>query len=326
MARRRLVLFAVGVTLAWSWASASAQTTVRYSMYSPPGLPSIQDHIAMQKGYFDQEGIKIQGVTVQVGAQVIQLLETGELDVANTAIVPWLLGAAKGVPYRLVMSAAKGNSAMVVRRDVGSIKELNGKAVGTPGAGSQFAAHLRYVEKRDGVKFEYMHGQGMAQVLQLFQRGEIVAFSGWEPFPAIAVQTMGAKYIQDFVRPDAMESVQFAVADRFAKQNPQVAVKFLRAVLKSVMLMEQKPDEANRIIADALKVAPDVVKVAREHVLLTKPIHDRPGIRTYLDEMIADGRIAPTAVPDRAAFVERLVDESYLHTAMDQLKREGWRP
>lgn len=321
----RVALIAGGIAFACS-ASASAQTAVRYSMYSPPGLPSIQDHVAMQKGYFNQEGITLQGVTVQVGAQVVQLMETGELDIANTAIVPWLLGAAKGVPYRLIMSAAKGNSAMVATPGVASVKDLNGKVVGTPGAGSQFAAHLRYLEKKEGVKFEYMHGQGMAQVLQLFQRGEITAFSGWEPFPAIAVRTMGAKYLQDFIRPDAMESVQFAVSDRFARQNPQATVKFLRAVLKAVMFMEQKPDEANRIIGDALKVGPDVVKVAREHVLLTQPAHDRKAIRTYLDEMIADGRIAKDAVSDRSVFVDKLVDESYLGMAMDQLKREGWKP
>lgn len=305
---------------------AQSPVTIRYSLYSPPAMPTIIDLVAVEKGYFAQEGIKLDMVTVQNGPQVIQLMEAGELQAGSAAIVPFLIGAARGVDYRLVISSAKGNAPLIADKGINSIKELDGKPVATPGAGTIQNSHLLFFTRQHGIKVTPVYGQGMAQVLALFEKREVVAFVGWEPFAAIGASTMNGKYLVDFIRPEAMESVQFALSTKFVQANPEPAVRFVRALVKAQRFLEAKPDEANLILAKVLNVTPDMVKLARAHILLTKAHHDLKGIRVMLDELLADGRIKKGTVPEPDAFIKKLVDESFLNRAIQQLDKEGWKP
>lgn len=97
-------------------------------------MPTVIDLIAMEKGYFAQEGIKLE-----------------------------------------------------------TVKELDGKVLATPGPGTIQNSHLLFFARRQGFKFKPVYGQGMAQVLALFDKRDVVAFVGWEPFAAVAVARMNGK-------------------------------------------------------------------------------------------------------------------------------------
>ena len=304
--------------------TAQAPLTIRYSLYSPPAMPTVIDLVAMEKGYFAQEGIKIEPVTVQNGPQVIQLLESGDLQAGSAAIVPFVIGASRGVDYKLVISSAKGNAPLVVDKSITSIKELEGKAIATPGAGTIQNSHLLFFAKQNGLKFQPVYGQGMASVLALFEKREVIGFVGWEPFAAVGALTMNGKYLVDFIRPEAMESVEFAISTKFMQSNPKAALGFVRGLVKGMRYLEARPDEADEFLAKILKVTPEAVKLARKHVLLTQPHFDYKGARVMLDELLADGRVK--GVSDRDRFLKTLVDESLLTKAMAELDKEGWKP
>jgi NitT/TauT family transport system substrate-binding protein len=304
--------------------TGQAPVTIRYSLYSPPAMPTVIDLVAMERGYFAQEGIKIEPVTVQNGPQVIQLLESGDLQAGSAAIVPFVIGASRGVDYKLVISSAKGNAPLVVDRGITSIKDLDGKAIATPGAGTIQNSHLLYFAKQHGLKFRPVYGQGMASVLALFEKREVVGFVGWEPFAAVGALTMNGKYLVDFIRPEAMESVEFALSTKFMQANPKAALGFVRGLVKGMRYLEGRPEEADEFLAKILKVSPETVKLARQHILLTQPRFDVQGARVMLDELLADGRVK--GVTDRDRFLKNLVDESLLTRAMAELDREGWKP
>jgi NitT/TauT family transport system substrate-binding protein len=319
-----IALAACLMTLAIVQARAQTPTVIRYSLYSPPAMPTAIDLVAMEKGYFAQEGLKIEPVTVQNGPQVIQLLESGEIQAGSAAIVPFAIGASRGVDYKLVISSAKGNAPLVADKGIASIKELDGQAIATPGAGTIQNSHLLYFAKQHGLKFRPVYGQGMAQVLALFEKREVVGFVGWEPFAAVGVLTMNGKYLVDFIRPEAMESVEFALSTKFIQSYPKAALGFVRGLVKAMRYLEARPDEADEFLAKVLKVSPEAVKLARKHILLTQPQFDFAGGRVMLDELIADGRVK--GVSDRDQFLRKLVDESLLTRATAELDREGWKP
>jgi NitT/TauT family transport system substrate-binding protein len=328
--RARIVSVVSAIALGMSLAAgvgpavAQAPTTIRYSLYSPPAMPTAIDLVAMEKGYFAQEGIKIEPVTVQNGPQVIQLLESGELQAGSAAIVPFVIGGSRGVDYKLVISSAKGNAPLVVDKSIMSVKDLDGKAIATPGAGTIQNSHLLYFAKQHGLRFQPVYGQGMASVLALFEKREVVGFVGWEPFAAVGALTMNGKYLVDFIRPEAMESVEFALSGKFMQANPKAALGFVRALVKSMRYLEARPDEADGFLAKVLKVTPDTVKLARKHIVLTQPQFDYKGARMMLDELLADGRVK--GVSDRDKFLKTLVDESLLGRAIAELDKEGWKP
>ena len=305
-------------------ATGQGPTTIRYSLYSPPAMPTGIDLVAMEKGYFAQEGIKIEPITVQNGPQVIQLLESGELQAGSAAIVPFVIGASRGVDYKIVLSSAKGNAPLVVDKGIRSIKELDGKAIATPGAGTIQNSHLLFFAKQNGLKFRPVYGQGMASVLALFEKREVVGFVGWEPFAAVGALTMNGKYLVDFIRPEAMESVEFALSTKFMQSNPKAALGFVRGLVKAMRFLEARPDEADEFLAKVLKVTPETVKLARKHILLTEPKFDYKGARVMLDELLGDGRVK--GVSDRDGFLKTLVDESLLTEAIAELDKEGWKP
>lgn len=319
-----VIALGMGLTALMISASAQAPTTIRYSLYSPPAMPTAIDLVAIEKGYFAQEGIKIEPVTVQNGPQVIQLLESGEIQAGSAAIVPFTIGASRGVDYKLVISSAKGNAPLVVDKSITSIKELDGKPIATPGAGTIQNSHLLFFAKQHGLKFQPVYGQGMASVLALFEKREVVAFVGWEPFAAVGALTMNGKYLVDFIRPEAMESVEFALSTKFMQSNPKAALGFVRGLVKAMRFLEARPDEGDEFLAKVLKVTPETVKLARKHIVLTQPQFDYKGARVMLDELLADGRVK--GVSDRDQFLKRLVDESLLTKAMAELDKEGWKP
>jgi NitT/TauT family transport system substrate-binding protein len=314
----------LGVLAAVSPSGTQSPVIIRYSLYSPPAMPTVIDLVAMEKGYFAQEGIKIEPVTVQNGPQVIQLLESGEVQAGSAAIVPFAIGASRGVDYKIVISSAKGNAPLIADKSIKSIKELDGKTLATPGAGTIQNSHLLFFAKQHGIKFKPVYGQGMAQVLALFEKREVVGFVGWEPFAAVGALTMNGHYLVDFIRPEAMESVEFAISSKFMQSNPKAAQGFVRGLVKAMRYLEARPDEADEFLAKVLKVTPPTVKLARQHIILTKPHFDFAGARVMLDELLADGRVK--GVNDRDQFLKTLVDESLLKGAIADLDREGWKP
>ena len=82
------IVLGMGLTALMVRVTAQVPMTIRYSLYSPPAMPTVIDLVAMEKGYFAQEGVKIEPVTVQKGPQVIQLLESGDLQAGSAAIAP----------------------------------------------------------------------------------------------------------------------------------------------------------------------------------------------------------------------------------------------
>jgi ABC-type nitrate/sulfonate/bicarbonate transport system substrate-binding protein len=121
-----------------------------------------------------------------------------------------------------------------------------------------------------------------------------------------------------------MESVEFVLSTKFMQSDPKTSLGFVRALVKAMRFLEARPEEADPFLAKVLKVTPETVKVARQHILLTQPHFDYKGARVMLDELLADGRVK--GVSDRDGFLKKLVDESLLTRATAELDREGWKP
>ena len=327
------ITFSIAVTLVLvlglavqTWAQAREADLIRVSVYQPQGLPCGPMIVGEAKGYFEEERIKFRPTFVQSGPQVIQHMAAGEMDIGCAAITVWMIGKSKGVDVVVLMSTAKGNAPVVVKPAINSIKELDGKRCGTPGLGTIHDDNLKAFARKHGITIQHVYGVGMASVVAMFETGEIDCMTGWEPLMAAASLKGGAKYLVDFMRPEAMESIQFAAVRKFVQDKPDAVYRFVRALLKGSMFIKAKPDEAASVLAKAIGFEKEVIVRSMKRAILTEPYVDLAGSRVALDDALTGGKIARPAVKEPDEYVRSLVDHSFLQKAEQALKAEGWKP
>ncbi len=307
-------------------AAAQEADVIRLSVYQPAGLPCGPQIVAEAKGYFEEERLKFKPIFVQNGPQVVQLMAAGEIDIGCAAITVWMIGRAKGVDMVVVQSTAKGNAPLVVKPSITDVKQLDGKRCGTPGLGTIHDDNLKAFAKKHGITIQHVYGVGMASVVAMFDTGEIDCMTGWEPLMAATASKGNAKYLVDFMRPESMESIQFAAMRKFVQEKPDAVYRFVRGLLKGAMFIKARPDEAAAVLSKAVGFEKNVISQSLKRAILTEPYVDLAGSRVALDDALAGGKISRTAVKDPDQFIRGMVDHSFLQKAERALKAEGWKP
>src|SRR5450756_956091 len=102
-----------------------------------PIMDCQQLYVAWEKGYFEEEGLKVEGQTVQSGSMSQTLVESGSVDLGWTAVVPISQAHVKGFDFAFIAPGSfvdgtnRKTVGMVVKKDspIQSFKELAGKKV-----------------------------------------------------------------------------------------------------------------------------------------------------------------------------------------------------
>src|SRR5512135_3711283 len=93
------------------------------------GWTALPDRVAMERGFFEKEGLKPRYIRFQGTNLMLNALMSNELDYVT--ILPFIAGAAvRGLPVKIVASAAKSSGyAIVSRQEIESLKALKGKRI-----------------------------------------------------------------------------------------------------------------------------------------------------------------------------------------------------
>ncbi|SPL96652.1 putative extracellular solute-binding protein [[Actinomadura] parvosata subsp. kistnae] len=90
--------------------------------------------VAIEKGYFEQEGLEVQPVTATGAGAMLPQIEAGVLDLGQTDYVTTILAAEHGKRLKIVGASAQAGPAgyaLVAAKDskIGSVRRLKGKTV-----------------------------------------------------------------------------------------------------------------------------------------------------------------------------------------------------
>jgi NitT/TauT family transport system substrate-binding protein len=100
--------------------------------------------VAMERGYFSQQGLDVQTTIVANSNDTLPLVATGKMDVANNAVTAFMVNAVndgvnmKWVAGQAVYTKKHGTLGLVVRKDlydsgqVRGLKDLKGRKVAVP--------------------------------------------------------------------------------------------------------------------------------------------------------------------------------------------------
>jgi NitT/TauT family transport system substrate-binding protein len=224
--------------------AAAQQQTVTVQLVRSIGQAPY--YIAVQKGYFADEGLKLQSGVVRSALDTIAPIATGQLDVGIGAATAGFFNAAhQGFDLRVVASMGVQGPLMatqpLIRKalwDQGTIrsaKDYRGHKIAINAPGDITEYFLALMAKKYGLTLKDMNivTLGFAEQLVAFKNGALDA--GFLPEPLATTVQMGGSAVLD--RPDAGVGAGTITTfvffgTRFMHDRPKTALAFLRALIR----------------------------------------------------------------------------------------------
>ncbi|HEY7066243.1 MAG TPA: ABC transporter substrate-binding protein [Chloroflexota bacterium] len=240
-----------------SAASAPSQPAAAGPLAPPVSLRlgifgSLEDaglYVALERGYFEAEGLNVDTVQSESAPKIIPFLASGDVEVAGLSQSPALFNAVeRGVPIKLVadkghIEAGHDDSALVLRPDlaqggaVQTIADLRGRRISTPGRGTALWGMLARGLATDGLTLADVDLQELSQPdsLPALANGALDAAMLLEPFiSAVSARGIGVKWKGTSEFAPGAQNGELAYAPRFIQTQPEAARRFLVAYLKGV--------------------------------------------------------------------------------------------
>lgn len=276
-----VVILTLVVCLSFSSGTARAQKTFRLRVGIVPITEMLTIYVAADKGYFTQEGLKVEMTAMAGGAAILPAMVGGSIDIGYSNIVSVILAKAEGMPLKIIMhnkseesekapdaSAGyyKGGSAIMVRADsdIRSAKDMEGRkfAVNTlNNINWLFAQEWMRIEGADPAKANWLEipFPNMVAALDTKQVDAITAAD-----PALTVlKTTGKGRILNYyfstVKPNVMVA-SFVATEKAIKQHPEVMQKFVKAVSRAIEYSNTHKGEWPDILARHLSIKLDLLK------------------------------------------------------------------
>jgi NitT/TauT family transport system substrate-binding protein len=211
--------------------------------------------IAMEKGYFKEQGLEIEPIVFTSGIPMMQALSGGSIDVA-------IMGAvianfpSRGVGKVFLINDIEYDTAMLFARpETGakSIKDIKGKKVATV-KGTTAHVFLHTALKKNGLdsnKDIELVSMDMAGAVSAFISGAVPFVATWAPFHVqIREKVKGAIMLssaKDFY-PQAAIMGGWVASNAFYKDHKEVLKKIIKAWIPANDYLLSKPDEALKLI------------------------------------------------------------------------------
>ncbi len=237
-----------------------------------PLVMSLPTFVAAEKGFFAQEGLKVELVRFQSGTTVIDALVAGRIDANCGSAITGHWFAEQNVTGRFKIFYVYGTDSLVdntfvvvVKKDspIKDMKDLKGKKVAHfPGATSLALAKaiIRTQIDPEGVTFTEVPPPNIVPALAA---GQIDAFFTPEPFGMMAVSRGVGRYLvkSPLIFLNLKKGIPggaFSFSAKFLKKYPELAPKVKAAIEKAGDFIEAHEKEARGYLAKYTQLPPPV--------------------------------------------------------------------
>ena len=209
-------------------------------------------YVAEERGFFDKYGLDVSIERVKSGTEAIAFLTEGKMDVGGIATVASTWTAwSKGLDLRIIAPGAlepmeNSPTMLLVRKDlyddgtVQSVADLKGLRVGTaggPGSGGEYL--LSKGLERGGLRVTDVELVNLANpdMPAAFENKAIDAGLLGSPYAEQVIAAGHAVPIAKDLTPGAM-TVAFVASGKFINERPEVARRFVLAMMEAVRTMQ----------------------------------------------------------------------------------------
>jgi len=329
-------LFAAALLAGLAAGPALAQdTTVRVGVNAV--VSDVVMNIAEAKGYFKEQGLKVEFVNFDSGPKMVAPLASGQIEVgAGASSVGLFNAAARDLGIKIV--ADKGSSMpdysympLLVRKDlvesgnVKSIKDLKDLTIAEAGRGGSPAPAVDELLRREGLTYDsvkHVFNMGYPQQVSALANKAIDAAFTTEPSATQAVERgYAVRFANGYPR---QQIAVLLYGGDFIKKSPEAARKFMVAYLKGARFFNDAV-EGGRL---AGPTADEVVAILGT----TTGIKDETLFRKmFMPGIDPNGRINVKSLQDDMEFYQRhnflenpvdlakLIDTSFAEAAVKEL-------
>jgi NitT/TauT family transport system substrate-binding protein len=250
--------------------SEGGLTTIKVGVLPITSVAAL--NLGVEKGFFEEEGLKVETEVAQSGAALVPAIASGQYQFGFSNNFSLILAYGKGLPVRIVRTANSADSdptpsqeALVVSKDSGitSLKQLEGKTIAvnslnnTPQISVMVTLEKAGVDP-DSVKFVEL---GFPDMPLALSQGRVDAVDVSEPFLTEASKDGAVDLAHPYrdVQQDQPLSSWFTTQN-YIDSNPDVVDAFARAVDRSNAYASKHTDEIRDFVPSYLDVDPKVAQ------------------------------------------------------------------
>ncbi len=219
------------------------------------------NQVAQAEHWYDEAmGVKVNWRAFDSGKEMAEAMVAGDVQIAySMGVVPFAVAVSRGAPLKAVgvaVSYAENDNCVVYKKaaiDKANAHELEGKKVAVP---MGTVTHYKMLRTLDhlGVDTSKLDLVDMvsADAAKAFIRGELTMACGWGG-PLRRMKGHG----WELMTADEQEAIGIrvfdviAVTNDFAEKHPDLVTMFLEVTDKAIIYLEDNPEEAKPIIAQA---------------------------------------------------------------------------
>lgn len=244
-------------------AAAPAAAPVKLVYALPVSVPAVIPFVAIDKGFFLKEGLDVEARMFSSGREALQALLAGQAQLQTVSETPVVHAIVQGNKLVTVATVARHKEAKLISRKESGIKkpaDLKGKKVATlPGTNSDYFMY-RYLEAH-GLKPGDMSIANMPppNMVAALVNGDIDAYFAWEPhiyYARTQLEDADVQYAGKLYQGWATVNMDPA----FARANPEVVRKALRALIAAEAWVKANKEEAVKVVSARLKVEEPVLR------------------------------------------------------------------
>ena len=269
-----------------------------------PLVPSLPTYVAMEKGFFTEEGLEVELVPFQSGTAIIDALVAGRIDANCMSAITGHWFAAQNAPDKFKIFLVYGadsnvDNTMVVmiKQDspLKDLKDLKGKKVGAfPGATSMALAKAIIRTQKIDPKEVIFTEIPPPNLIPALAAGQIDAYFSPEPFGMMAVYQRKGKYLMK--SPCTLLGLKkgivggaFSFSAKFLDEKPELAKKVKAAVEKGVGYIKANEQEARGYLPKYTPLPPPVAtRIPFEKWIKIKDL-DKKAPQHYFDVLYKEG-------------------------------------
>ncbi|MGO2111475.1 MAG: ABC transporter substrate-binding protein [Pseudoclavibacter sp.] len=263
----------------------ASDTAMTITVATAPSLVGMPVQLALDLGYFADEGLDVELVTATSPAEQAPLLLSGEVPFIYSSVHDTLLAAGQGMPFQLVVPMAMsapagldgagfGNLIVAADGDIEEPADLEGRTVGVTSIGSvSYMDHVMKLEQLgvdvDAVQWVEVPVQRSVAALN---QGQVDAVTSSEPFGTIAVEAGDARFLYstDDVIPEICV-LGLVTSQEYASQHPDVVQGVANAVLRANAYATEHPEKIQELAAPTFEISPELAALMH-----TPTYPDRP--------------------------------------------------
>lgn len=240
-------------------AACSSKTSDPYHLriaYSP-SLCQAPLHIAVEKGFFEAEGIKPENIQFDA-AHVQEAIGTNQVDVGFGLVSKFLQPVENGLPVNFIAGIHNGCIKVLTlkKSSIATLADLKGKRIGVPALSDAATLILKRAlasegisvdEKNPEVEFVVFSRNDLPQALQ---KGAVDVIALGDPIASIAEKEQDLAVLLDTSKTHPFDKEYCCIifiTSKLANEHPEIAAAVTRAILKASAWVQEHPEEAAKI-------------------------------------------------------------------------------